>query len=97
MLYPYTFTLHSLSDTEIPVTDALQQAETRDCKRVPNHNDASQTHKVSVSSQSHMCCYVMFYFYHQCCIAVFPHQGRKTSTAEPQAADCSGNSAGECD
>lgn len=59
--YLHTLSSPSLSDAKVPVTDALQQAKSRDCKRVPNHNDASQTHKVSIFTQSHACCYIMFY------------------------------------
>lgn len=36
--------------------------------------------------------YVMFHIHR---LAVFSRQGRKTSTPEPQATDCSGNPAGE--
>lgn len=56
-------------------------------------------HKLTKSVDSHkaICAVGPCLIYHLCFVAIFHHQGRKASTAEPQAADCSGNSAGECD
>lgn len=49
----HSLSLHFHTDTEVLVKDILQQTESRDCKRVPHHHDAAQTHKVSVVSHEH--------------------------------------------
>ena len=41
------FPLNVHTDAEVPVKDALQQAESRDRQRVPHHHEAPQTHQVS--------------------------------------------------
>lgn len=49
------FFLHFHTDAEVPVQDAVQQAEPGYRQRLPHHHDASQTHKVSEISQRHRC------------------------------------------
>lgn len=56
------FPLHFHTDAEVPVKDALQQAESRGRQRLPHHHDASQTHKVSEIPQRHICYHLCFYF-----------------------------------